>query len=77
MPMASNAKEFICTIQCKDKTGSLKEVTVQVNAPDKEKAENALIGFINLTRSKAAEICKSKGYEGLFVQKEKKVVNCR
>ena len=76
MPMVSNAEEFTCTIQCKDKTGSLKKVTVQINAPDREKAINELIGFINPNFSKAAKICKNNGYEGLFLEGGKKTVDC-
>ena len=76
-PVVSIAKEFTCTIQCKDQSGNLKEVTVLVDAPDKVKAEGRLVGFINLNLSKAAGICKNNGYKGLFIQKGKKTVNCR
>ena len=77
MSAVSNAEGFTCTIQCKDKTGVLKEVTAVVNASSRDKAVNSLIGFIDLSHSKAAEICKSENYEGLLIQKGKETVDCK
>lgn len=76
VPVVSMAKEFTCTIQCKDQTGNLRKVTVLIDALSRVKAESKLTGFIDLNSSKAAEICKSKGYKGLLIQKGERAVNC-
>jgi hypothetical protein len=77
VPLISYADTFTCTVQCEDVKGNVKEVEIQVSASDKARAEESLIGVIDLSSSKAAKVCRNKGYRGVFIQKGKKIVSCK
>ncbi len=73
----SRAGTFTCVIHCKGDNGQAGNVKVKVEAQSLSQAEKSFLGVIDLSYSKAATICKDKGFKGLLIQKGKKIVECK
>lgn len=73
----SSAGTFTCIVHCKGNDGKPGDAKVVVKAQNSLQAERSLLGVIDLSYSKAAVVCKDKGFKGLLIQKKKKIVECK